>query len=232
MTDAEDKTIQQNEKLEKFSNQFEEYDPEVRKWIVEIYSEYGKHIHKQIRSIIKEDEMFFLYNTDSEFRNVSYDCYSKLIKKNPYIKDQTEMLFLFVKNYHRVESESRQYSDMPEVSDDFTDWIEKTKSKYQVNLLAFAFDWVNKFSGNEDSWPRTHKKKSSENWRDYEYDYKQKSNLFNLDSMYRRMPKKPFIKGRKQELEILFMYQWLHNIEGDNDYWPEYLSKVFPLSIN
>lgn len=43
------------------------------------------------------------------------------------------------------------------------------------------------------------------------------------------MPKKPFIKGRKQELEILFMYYWLHDMEGDDEgYWKEYLEAVLP----
>lgn len=62
----------------------------------------------------------------------------------------------------------------------------------------------------------------------HDYDYKQKSNLFNLDSLYRKMPKKSFIKGRKQEFEILFMYYWLHDMEGDNDYWQKYLESVLP----
>ncbi|WP_196598537.1 hypothetical protein [Pectinatus frisingensis] len=62
--------------------------------------------------------------------------------------------------------------------------------------------------------------------RKYDCYYKQKSNLFNLDSLYRKMPKKSFIKGRKQELEILFMYYWLHDMEGDSDYWQEYLEMV------
>ncbi|WP_338708443.1 hypothetical protein [Paenibacillus amylolyticus] len=53
-----------------------------------------------------------------------------------------------------------------------------------------------------------------------------KSNLFNLNDLYRRLPKKPFIKGRKQELEIMMMYDWLHGIEGDEEYWEEYKSKV------
>lgn len=37
------------------------------------------------------------------------------------------------------------------------------------------------------------------------------------------MPKKSFVKGRKQELEILFMYYWLHDMEDD-----EYLEIVLP----
>ncbi|MDU7536600.1 MAG: hypothetical protein E7K67_06335, partial [Peptostreptococcaceae bacterium] len=58
------------------------------------------------------------------------------------------------------------------------------------------------------------------------YDYKQSSNLFNLDSLYRKLPKKAFIKGKKQELEMVMMYYWLYSIEGDEDYWEEYMNKI------
>ena len=79
-------------------------------------------------------------------------------------------------------------------------------------------------------WPASHRKKSQYSFRKYDYDYKQKSNLFNLNPLYRKMPKKSFIKGRKQELEILFMYYWLHDLEGDDDgYWQQYLETVLPV---
>jgi len=42
------------------------------------------------------------------------------------------------------------------------------------------------------------------------------------------MPKKVFIKGKKQEFEIILMYCWLHEIESDDDYWKEYLDAVLP----
>jgi hypothetical protein len=41
-----------------------------------------------------------------------------------------------------------------------------------------------------------------------------------------RCRKKSFTKGRKQEFEILLMYYWLYDIEGDSDYWQEYLEMV------
>ncbi|WAK64300.1 restriction endonuclease subunit S [Streptococcus macedonicus] len=229
ITEAEEKIVLHNEKLEKYRKQLSEYDPEVREWAVSIYNEYGKQIHRYIGNIMKENDLFFLYNTDSEFRNASYDCYSRLIKRLPFLKDQTEMLFLFIKEYHRVESEQKFNFGIPSISEEITDWIEKTWAKHQVNLLAFAYDWINSFFDNEDIWPSTHRRKSQYNWKKYDYDYRQKSNLFNLDSLYRKMPKKSFIKSRKQEFEILFMYYWLHDMEGDDEgYWQGYLEKVLP----
>lgn len=102
-------------------------------------------MHRYIGNILKEDEFFFLYDTDSEFRNASYDCYSKLIKRFPFLKDQTEMLFLFIKDYHRVQSQQRFDFGTPIISDEINDWIEKTWAKHQVNLLAFFYDWINIF---------------------------------------------------------------------------------------
>lgn len=232
ITEAEEKTVLQNERLEKYRKQLQDYEPEVRDWAVRMYDEYGKQVHKYIGNLLKEDELFFLYNTDSEFRSVSYDCYTKLIKKLPFLKEQTEMLFLFIKDYHRVQSQKYFDFGVPTISEEISDWFEKTWAKNQVNLAAFAYNWINRFYDNEDIWPASHRKKSQNSWRKCDYDYRQKSNLFNLDSLYRKMPKKSFTKGRKQEFEILFMYYWLHDMEGDNDYWQEYLKKVLPALKN
>ena len=91
------------------------------------------------------------------------------------------MLFIFIKEYHRVESEKKFNFGIPVISEEITDWVDKTWTKHQVNLLAFAYDWINNFFENEDIWPSTHRNKSQYTWRKYDYDYKQKSNLFNLD---------------------------------------------------
>ncbi len=60
----------------------------------------------------------------------------------------------------------------------------------------------------------------------YDYNYKNGINLFNIDSLYRNMPKNTFVKGKKQEFEILFMYYWLHDITSDDDYRQEYLNTI------
>mgnify|MGYP000847444774 CR=1 FL=1 len=229
ITEAEEKTALKDEKLDKYRKQLRDYDQEVREWLVGICSEYGKKINRNIGNILKRDKFFFLYNSDKEFRNLSYDCYSKLIKKLPFIKDQTEMLFLFIKDYHRVMSQPGDEFKEQYISDEIQEWIEHTWERYQVNIWAFVYQWQEYFCDNEDLWPVAYRKKSIYNFRKYDYDVKQKSNLFNLDSLYRKMPKKAYTKGRKQEFEILMMYYWLHSLEGDDDgYWEEYLNKTLP----
>lgn len=224
ITEAEERTALKDEKLEKYRKEIRDYDQEVRDWLVGIYSEYGKQLNRYIGNILKEDVYFFLYNSEKEFRSLSYDCYAKLIKKHPYIKDQTEMLFLLIKDYHRVISNDGRYTDNVFISEEINKWMEETGFKHQVNILLFVSKWMDFFFDNEDIWPVTHRKKSTEKWRKYDYDYKQKSNLFNIDSLYRKMPKKSYTKGRKQEFEILMMHWWIAG--QDDDYWQEYLHKA------
>ncbi len=220
----EEKTILKEEKLDRYRKQLDEYDPEIVDWLVSLNSEYSKHMNRIIGNAI-DDDFFLLYDKEEEFRSVSYSCYSKLIKRCPFLKDQTEMLYKFIKEYHRILSMQK----IPYICDEINEWLEQTLTKYHVNLSVFAYDWANYFYENEDIWPPTCRHKSQYSFRKYDYDIKQKSNLFNLDSLYRRMPKKPYTRGRKQELEILMMYHWLHSLEGDDDgYWQEYLEKVLP----
>ena len=179
-----------------------------------------------IRNILKKNELFLIYNSDAEFRSESYECYSKLVKKYSYLKGETEMLFQFIKDYHRVAS-SEEFN-IPNFSDEMTKWIDNTKEMYDVNIIAFIYNYMDRFYDETDKWQRLHKKKVKNSHNDkshYEYDYKKKSNLFNLDMLYPKVCNKPFIKGKQQYLEVLMMYYWIQI--DDKEYLQEYLNKVF-----
>lgn len=203
-----------------------EYDKDIQDWIVNIYDVHEKHIHRSIINFLKKDNMFFLYHTESEFRSCSYDCYAELIKKNPFLKDQTEMLFKFIKDYHRIKSQE-EMNDLSEfLTEDINKWLDETWNKYNVSIRAFVSNYTLRFSDDDRLWPAKHKVKTNEEWRLYKYDFKQKTNLFNLNSLHPKISNKPFIRGKKQYLELLIMHTWLHSIEGDDEnYWDEYFKK-------
>ncbi|WP_160687497.1 hypothetical protein [Clostridium sp. C2-6-12] len=221
----DENTVLNNEKIEKYHKYVSDYNQEVQDWLVDIFDEYENNMNVIIKHTIKSNKLFWLYNTDAEFRNQSYESYSKLIKKYTYLKTQTEMLFKFIKDYHRVIN--NEQINIPSFSDKITKWIIDTKETYGINIVAFVHDYMGDFFFEEDKWPRSHKKKIKDSDNDewhYEYDYKRKSNLFNLDLLYPKISDKPFIKGKKQYLEVLMMHYW---IEGEDDeYFQEYLNKV------
>lgn len=235
---ADYQTVLHEEKVDKYRNILRDYDSDIQEWLVSLYASYGKYMDRNLGNLIK-DTYFLLYDTDAEFRATSYEIYPKAVKKYRFLDNQSERLFLFIKDYHRVQSLFPPYSKdyICEVIDE---WITDTYQKCGVNLYNFCSSWVNYIYNNPEVWPPSHKKKSEyhEKYKKenssfaksmlWDYDYKQKSNLFNLDSLFRDMPKKSFTKNRKQHFEALLLNCWLHNVEPDEDYWNNYLQKVLP----
>ncbi len=190
--EMDQKTFVNNERLEKFRNQLRQYDREIQDWLVSIYDDHEKHIHRSIISVLKRNELFLLYHKEDEFRACSYDCYSQIIKKNPFLGNQTEMLFRFIKDYHRIHSQKDQLPIL--LSEEIDKWVNNTWDKYKVNIWAFVTDYTNRFFEDISMWPVKHRIKTNQDWMPYEYDYKQKSNLFNLNMLYPKISKKPFMR--------------------------------------
>lgn len=223
----DERTVLQNEKIQSLQKQLDIYEEDVQNWLLNIYETYDKQIHRSIISLLKKEDTFYLYHSDSDFRSSSYDIYANLIKKNPFLKDQTEPLFNFIKDYHRIQSVKDDISKFPFISKEINDWVKSTWTNYKVNLWTFTSDYACRFFDDPSLWPTKHKKKSKEENQQYEYDYKQKSNLFNIDTLYTRISDKPFMKRKKQMLEVLIMHEWLQSICSDEDnYWDEYSKKV------
>lgn len=236
---ADEQTVLHEEKVDKYRNTIRVYDPDVQEWLISLYSSYGKYMHRNLGNYIT-DTYFLLYDSEAEFRVASYEIYPKAVKKLRFLDNQSERVFLFIKDYHRVQSLFSPYSEF-HICESIDEWITDTYQKHGVNLYNFCNEWVNYISDTPDVWQPSHKKKSEyydEGIKNnsfkypksmlWDYDYRQKSNLFNLDSLYRNMPKKSFAKNRKQQFETLLLYCWLHRIEADDEYWHEYLNAVLP----
>lgn len=237
---ADEMTVLHEQKIEKYRSIVRDYDSEVRDWLVSIYASHGKYMHKQLMNLIKDD-YFLLYNSDAEFRALSYEMYPKIIKKFKFLEGQSEMIFLFIKDAHKVRNQFNPYEQDFYISDSINEWINDTYKKYGVNLYNFCNEWINYFYEYPDLWPKGHKQKSEhyEKHNDFNklglglnsaifwnYDYKQKNNLFGLDLLYRNMPKKSFTRSKKQEFEAVLMYCWLHGVTTDAEYWEQYVNNV------
>ena len=224
--EIDNRNILDNEELVKYRKRVRDFNTEVQDWLVELYDKYDIRMNKRISNILDKSEFFLLHSSESEFRSESYECYSKLIKKYPFLKEQTENLYEFIKDYHRLKSEMYLDENLPFLTLGIQEWLEKTQEKYGVNIKGFVYQYIMDFYDNTDRWPVKHKKKSNSKYEEYEYDYNQKKNLFNIDYIYPKISKKPFIRGHKQDIEIIMMYYWLEDIEGDNEYFKQYLEKV------
>lgn len=222
---AEKRTVAENEKLIKYEKTLRDYTPDIRDWLVSIYDTHGKQANRLIANFVNESDDFPFMYEESEFRSMSYDCYASLIKKCPFLKNQAEMLYKFIKEYHIRETNA--YAEfIPDISPKITKWLQETLHDYNVNISMGLEYYLNSFWNNQDAWPARSRIKLEYPILDrkYRYNYKRKTNVFNIDGLYNRLAKKPFIKGHKKQMEILMMYLWTHNIDGDDDnYWEEYI---------
>jgi len=217
----EKRTVYQNEKLQKYEKALRDYSPDVREWLLNIYDTYEKQANRIIASYLSRDEEFFLMYEEAEFRALSYDCYASLIKKNPFLKNQTELLYKFIREYHIWEANKYAFSIPEVISSDITRWLKSTLEKYNVNIAMAIEQHVSGFYNSEIvSSDGGYKQVSTK------YNYKKKTNLFDINTYYSRFSQKPFIRGKKKQLEILMMYIWLNSIIGDEDgYWNEYINR-------
>lgn len=226
--DVSEKKIEEDEKIRKYRKQISQYNDEVADWLVKIYEkQHNQKLNNVIGVMLESDCMFYLLHEEADFRALSYEIYPKLIKKYSYLKNDSEMIFNFIKDHYRIKKESK--TDVPYISDKLNKWVENTSKQYDVNIERFAFKYLDEFFDDEHMWPRTHKIKvrDKEGIMRTRYDYTKTNNLFNIDKLYIKVSHKPFIKGKKKLLEILMMYIWLTDFEGDEGYFEEYLSRVF-----
>ncbi|BDC57225.1 hypothetical protein NC3_01850 [Bacillus altitudinis] len=78
------------------------------------------------------------------------------------------MLFLFIKDHHRIHNTPKRDFGNLFISEGVEEWINSTWNKYQVNLLTFASDYVSRFFENEESWDVKHRIRGKVSGRKYE----------------------------------------------------------------
>ena len=225
----DEKTRLQNKKIEKYRDRLSNYSEEIRNWLIDLYSEYGKYVNVNIRNMI-EDDLFLLYDSDAEYRALSYGIYAKAVKKMPFLSGQSENLFELLKDIHTDDSVMTPFQEEYILPGDLNDWVRKTYNKYGVNLYAFCHSYLWWFDQSPEIWPKSRKMKGKHfelyTPKDpfyWDYDCKPEDNRFNLADLYRRIYNKQFIKGKKQDLEAVMMYVWMFEVTGrDKDFWPEY----------
>ena len=226
MEGAENHSAEENERFNKYAKALREYSPELIKWFLTIYDETGHQVNKTIQKYCENTSGFLLAFEDSDFRTISYNCYAELIKKRPCLKDETERLYQFIKEYHAVVTKREyEYFGFPKISENITTWLNDTYRKYNVNLAAAIQKYlIYEFDDNVDMWPPGSKVKVDDpyNIHPYEYNYKKRTNLFNINSYCSKFGNKPFLKGNKKNLEILMMYTWLGE---KDDYFQNYLAE-------
>lgn len=239
-TEEKKKAAAHEERKEKYAGWVKDYSDDIRKWLVDMYSSYGKYLYRTLPTYIS-DPYFLLYDSETEFRALSKEICPAIIRRYRFLDGQEEMIYRFIKDEYRIQSEvSRSYNRLPHISEHIDIWMNKTYQEHGVNIYSFCKEYLTDYLENSDMWPDSHKliRETGEwVWRGmvipsstyYVYDYKQKDNLFGIDILYEDLPKKEFIVGKKQELEAVLLYYYCVDQKEEKEYleyWEEYAKKL------
>ena len=207
-TEEEKKAAAYEKQKEKYAGWVKDYSDDIRKWLIDMYSSYGKYLYRTLPTYIS-DPYFLLYDSEAEFRALSQEIFPAIIRRYRFLDGQEEMIYRFIKDEYRILSEvSKVYNRLPHISAHIDIWMNKTYQEHGVNIYSFCEEYLTDYLENSDMWPDSHKliKEVSESiWRGIlipsstycTYDYKQKDNLFGIDILYEDLPKKEFIIGKK-----------------------------------
>jgi hypothetical protein len=91
------------------------------------------------------DDYFLLYDSEPEFRALSYEIYPKAVKSFKFLEGQSEMIYLFIKDAHKVKSLFTPYDQGFFISEGINEWINDTYKKYGVNIYNFCYEWAHYF---------------------------------------------------------------------------------------
>ncbi|UTH02884.1 hypothetical protein KFV05_02525 [Macrococcoides canis] len=216
-----------SEKVEKYRKQMRKYDDEIIDWAVRIYDKTLKSIDRYIINIVKNERLFLLYSSEKEFEILSIQIYTKLRKKLPQIIIDKNDIYRFLLNYHKIKSKSIKSINETSISTPIDNWIEETFNKHGVNLIEFAEEWLIYYYDHPNIWPHSHKILTDDKYVPFKYDYKKEGILFNIDWICSEQKEKEFLISNESLIEELFIYVWVHRIEGEEIYWKEYYKKKY-----
>lgn len=217
--------VQKERKIEKLKKQLRIYDEDIKEWMISIFEKYEKRIDISLNSFIKKDNMNYISYREEDFIKCAEDFYSKNINKMPFLKDNKEKLSSIIKSIIRKDKlTSKELQDYFRLGTGVIHWIKDTYENYSVNILDFAYRYVDDFYEHhvQFEFDREYNKSILK----AEYNIKTNNNLFGIDELYEEIKDRPFIRNHKDDLEMIFMHIWLFNLNGDEVYWNTYINKI------
>lgn len=215
------KIYMNNEKIEKYRSRLHEFSPDVKNWLINLYSKHNNLVHILLKNIIAKNAYFLLCYSEDDFKSIAIECRSKLTRKYPYLRDEDTGILMFIKDYYRIKSMVYHNDIIPKLPQNIADWINDTMSKYHVELRSFANNWCFKVLF-DDTVTKPKIFKNFFGFEEFEKDFFKKENLFGIDELYEEIQTKPFITDRKQELFTIIVYYWTDFFKNP-EAWESYL---------
>jgi hypothetical protein len=213
--------VKMQQAVDKFKAGIMERYPTMYEFIISYYWENKKRIDNFVDKAYREMDDSELFYSQEDYRKVAeYVCNKKLnLVASEELLNNVAMM---AKDHKQVQTEGPSISDMKELDNAISDWVQEVFRIYRVDLVEYARNISYEFF--EKYVDREYDREFETFYYINKYDYRYQENPFNINAIYEKNMHREFINGHKGELEMLIMYYWLFEDAKDPDYWPEYVN--------
>lgn len=196
--------------------------PRSKDFIIEYYKRYKSRIDRTLKSHLKNYEYMELFFSRDDFEDVVNAFCEDRKMQDTGLAEHKEELVILAQELNERGTEKPSRTGYKYLDEALFSWIKDTYAEYKVNLFGFAseiaYEYYKKYV--ESVYDRS----TEQHYHINRYNHRYNSNPFGIDAIYKDNCHRPFIEGRKGELEMLIMYEWVHSWVKDAEYWPEYVN--------
>ncbi|GFZ93884.1 hypothetical protein GCM10008018_45420 [Paenibacillus marchantiophytorum] len=196
--------------------------PKSKDFIIDYYKRTKGRIDKIYRSWFKELKYVDLFNCQEDFKDaVDKFCESSKMRGTG-IEQNKDRLIILTEEVREQEIEKPSIAGFKYLDHSLIAWVKEVYREYGVNLFQFAQSYIRPYY--EEYVELIYNREREQFYYINRYNHRYNNNPFDIDEMYEENRHRPFINGRKGELEMLVMYVWIFEDVHDTEYWPEYVN--------
>jgi hypothetical protein len=206
----------------KIEQEIESDYPKSKAFIIEYYKKYKSRIDKLLNNWLKGQKYVHLFYSQDDYENAVNQFCGTTKMRNTEVEQYKAELIILGREAKEAWTGKPSISGFKLLDNSLVDWVKETYRGYGVNLFEFAEDFT--YSYYKEYVEYVYDRDSERSYQINRYNHRYNNNPFGINSIYEENSHRPFINGRKGELEMLLMYVWLFDDVKDTDYWPEYVN--------
>ncbi|MGF7050744.1 hypothetical protein J2T13_005294 [Paenibacillus sp. DS2015] len=191
-------------------------------FIIEYYRKTRSRIDRILKSWMYEKKYVHLFYSVEDYEYTIYKFCNSGKMKGTEIEKYRDQLIILAEEIKVKETNKPTLSGFKYLDSSLIDWVRETYRNYGVNLFEFVQNYTGAFF--DEYIERIYNRESEQFYYINRYNHRYNDNPFNMAGLYMENEHRPFINGRKGELEMLIMYVWVFEDANDEEYWPEYLN--------
>lgn len=196
--------------------------PQSKDFIIEYYKKHKSRIDRILKTHLKSYDYMELFYSQDDFEDVVKAFCEDRKMQGTGVAEHKENLILLAQELKERETEKPSRAGSKYLDDALFSWVKDTYANFKVNLTEFAskiaYEYYQKYVES------IYDQRSEQHYHINRYNHRYNNSPFGIDEIYKENCHRPFVEGRKGEMEMLIMYEWVHGWVEDAEYWPEYVN--------